>query len=412
MSIRRWSVVTLVLLLVASAVATAPAQPAKRGGVLRIAERSDPVGFDTLGKKKASVYTQLALGYTHNRLFKYGPKGEIVPDLAASFSQPNPTTYVVALKKGVRFHGKPPVNGRELTSEDVKFTFERVAASPEARLFPTLKRVSTPDRYTVQFELSAPFSAFVANLAATTMYIYAKEAGKPLPDGARDYTSVETVVGTGPFVLDEYREKQRLVFKKNPGYFESGKPVLDGVELYIVGDASAQLAAFRTGKIDLLPASTGQGLPQFLAAEARSIPGTTIVKHALFQTSENLIGRLNAKPWSDLRVRRAASLAGAFADTAATELGPLAGGRVLGLKGGRFTRLAHGAPGGMSAAGLAAAAVSSALIGLLALGVGLLRSPAGAGIVAASGTLASLLESLLAGTPAGTRIVSQMRHGP
>jgi len=309
MSIRRWSVVTLVLLLVASAVATAPAQPAKRGGVLRIAERSDPVGFDTLGKKKASVYTQLALGYTHNRLFKYGPKGEIVPDLAASFSQPNPTTYVVALKKGVRFHGKPPVNGRELTSEDVKFTFERVAASPEARLFPTLKRVSTPDRYTVQFELSAPFSAFVANLAATTMYIYAKEAGKPLPDGARDYTSVETVVGTGPFVLDEYREKQRLVFKKNPGYFESGKPVLDGVELYIVGDASAQLAAFRTGKIDLLPASTGQGLPQFLTAEARSIPGTTIVKHALFQTSENLIGRLDAKPWSDLRVRRAAALA-------------------------------------------------------------------------------------------------------
>src|SRR3990172_5398156 len=193
MSIRRWSVMTVVLLLVPSAIATAPAQQAKRGGVLRIAERSDPVGFDTLGKKKASVYTQLALGYTHNRLFKYGPKGEIVPDLAASFSQPNPTTYVVALKKGVRFHGKPPVNGRELTSEDVKFTFERVAASPEARLFPTLKRVSTPDRYTVQFELSAPFSAFVANLAATTMYIYAKEAGKPLPDGARDYTSVQTV---------------------------------------------------------------------------------------------------------------------------------------------------------------------------------------------------------------------------
>ncbi len=113
---------------------------------------------------------------------------------------------------------------------------------------------------------------------------------------------------------------------------------------------------------------------------------------------------LRAAPLEALALIVAASLAGAFADTAATELGPLAGGRVLGLKGGRFTRLAHGAPGGMSAAGLAAAAVSSALIGLLALGVGLLRSPAGAGIVAASGTLASLLESLLAGTPAGTRI--------
>src|SRR3990172_12456000 len=155
MSIRRWSVMTVVLLLVPSAIATAPAQQAKGGGVLRLAERADPVGFDTLGKKKASVYTQLALAYTHNRLFKYGPGGEIVPDLVAAHSQPSPTTHVVTLRKGVPFHNKPPVNGRELTSEDVKFTFERVAASPEARALPTLQRVTTPDRHTVQVELSA-----------------------------------------------------------------------------------------------------------------------------------------------------------------------------------------------------------------------------------------------------------------
>ncbi len=311
MPIRRRFLVGLVL-VVTLAVSTAPVEPQaqpKRGGVLRIAERADPVGFDTLGKKKAAVYTQLALAYTHNRLFKYGPKGEIVPDLAASFSQPNPTTYVVALKKGVHFHAKPPVNGRELTSEDVKFTFERVAASPESRLFPTLKRVTTPDRYTVQFELSTPFSAFVANLAATTMYVYAKEAGKPTPDGGRDYTSVDTVVGTGPFVLEEYREKQRMVLRRHPNYFESGKPYLDGAEVYFMADASAQLAALRTGKIDLLPASTGQGLPHFLAGEARSIPGATVVKHSVFQTSENLIGRMDAKPWNDVRVRRAVALA-------------------------------------------------------------------------------------------------------
>src|SRR3972149_2805567 len=67
----------------------APAQP-KRGGVLRVAERADPVGFDTLGKKKASVYTQLVFAYTHNRLFKYGPGGGIGPDLAPAPSPPTP----------------------------------------------------------------------------------------------------------------------------------------------------------------------------------------------------------------------------------------------------------------------------------------------------------------------------------
>ena len=290
------------------AVAPTPAQAPKRGGILRVAEQSDPVGFDTLGKKKAPVYTQLALAYTHNRLLKYDPSGEVVNDLAASWSQPNPTTYVVTLRKGVHFHNKPPVNGRELTSEDIKFTFERMAKSPEARLFPTLKAVTTPDKYTVRFELSAPFSSFVANLAATTMYVYAKEAGKPTPDGAGDYTAVDTVIGTGPFMLEEYREKQRLVFKRNPDYFEAGKPYLDGVELYIIADNAGQIAAMRTGKLDLIPAGRGEGLPHFLVPEARSIPGAKVMPHRLFQTSENLVGRVDQKPWSDVRVRRAVSM--------------------------------------------------------------------------------------------------------
>ena len=300
--------IVLTLLLLSTAAGLVVAQP-RRGGTLRIAERSDPVGFDTLGKKKAPVYTQVALGFTHNRLFKYGPTGDIVPDLAESIKQTSPTSYVVTLKKGVRFHAKPPVNGREFTADDVKFTFERLAGSPEERLFPTLKSVTATDRHTVQFTLSAPFSSFAANLAATTMYMYAREAGKPTPDGGRDYTSADTVVGTGPFTLEEYREKQRLVFKRNPAYFESGKPYLDAVEVYTIADPSAMLAAVRTGKIDVITTSTGQGLPQQMAAEARAIPGATVVTQAIFQTSENVIGRIDQKPWSDVRVRRAVSLA-------------------------------------------------------------------------------------------------------
>jgi len=307
-AVTRLGTIGAVLLIATTFSVPLAAQP-KSGGVLRLVERADPVGFDTLGKKKASVYTQSMLAFTHNRLFRYGPKGDVVPDLAVSSTHPNATTYVVTLRKGVHFHAKPPVNGRELTADDVKFTFERLPGSPEERLFPTLKRVTTPDRYTVQFELSAPFSAYISTLAATTMYIYAKEAGKPTADGARDYTAADTVIGTGPFVLEEYREKQRIVFKRNPTYFETGRPYLDGVEVYFIADSSAQLAALRTGKVDLIPVAAGQGLPHSLAAEARAIPGATVIKQSLFQTSENVIGRLDQKPWSDLRVRRAVSLA-------------------------------------------------------------------------------------------------------
>jgi peptide/nickel transport system substrate-binding protein len=110
-------------------------------------------------------------------------------------------------------------------------------------------------------------------------------------------------------MLEEYREKQRLVFKRNPAYFESGKPYLDAVEVYTIPDPSAMLAAVRTGKIDVITTSTGQGLPQQMAAEARAIPGASVVTQAIFQTSENVIGRIDQKPWSDVRVRRAVSLA-------------------------------------------------------------------------------------------------------
>jgi peptide/nickel transport system substrate-binding protein len=312
MGSRRRLAAAVLSVLIAALGAAPPAgfaQAPKRGGVLRVAERTDPVGFDTLGKKKAAVYTQLALAFTHNRLFKYAPSGEVVPDLAEKWTQPSPTTYVVTLKKGVLFHNKPPVNGRELVAQDVKFTFDRLPGSPEERLFPTLKSVTTPDAHTVRFELSAPSPAFIANLAATTMYIYAKEAGKPAPDGTRDYTAADTVIGTGPFMLEEYREKQRLVFRRHPQYFEAGKPYLDGVEVYTIPDPAAQLAALRSGRIDIVSTGRGEGLPHQLAAEARAIPGVSIVSQRVFQTSENLIGRLDQKPWSDVRVRRAAALA-------------------------------------------------------------------------------------------------------
>ena len=79
----------------------AEAQTPKKGGVLRVAERADPVGFDTLGQKKAAVYTQLALTFTHSRLFRYTPAGEVVPNVAGKWGAAKfPTTYVDHTQEG------------------------------------------------------------------------------------------------------------------------------------------------------------------------------------------------------------------------------------------------------------------------------------------------------------------------
>ena len=168
--------------------------------------------------------------------------------------------------------------------------------------------MTTPDKYTVRFELLGAVLV-VRGQPGRHHDVRLRQGGGQADAGRRgDYTSADTAIGTGPFMLEEYREKQRLVFKRNPDYFETGKPYLDGVELYIISDNAGQIAAMRTGKLDLIPAGRGEGLPHFLVPEARAIPGAKVLPHRLFQTSENLVGRVDQKPWSDVRVRRAVSM--------------------------------------------------------------------------------------------------------
>src|SRR4030095_5579651 len=104
-------------------------QTPKRGGT-RSLRLGAPPHFDphlTISYKTNILYT-----FTHSRLLKYKAGPGVSPgsfilegDLAESWSQLNETTYIFKLRKGVRWHAKPPVNGRELTADDVKYTFDR-----------------------------------------------------------------------------------------------------------------------------------------------------------------------------------------------------------------------------------------------------------------------------------------------
>ena len=107
----------------------AHAQTPKRGGTISL-RLWDPPHFDL--HQTISYKTNILHTFTHSRLLKYKAGPGVQPgsfilegDLAESWSQPNVTTYVFKLRKGVRWHAKPPVNGRELTADDVKYTFDR-----------------------------------------------------------------------------------------------------------------------------------------------------------------------------------------------------------------------------------------------------------------------------------------------
>src|SRR5881398_2085018 len=150
--------------------ARAHAQTPKRGGVLRIRGEDPVTGFDPhLVVNHHRIATNLS--FTHSRLVKVKAGPSVVPgtlpvepDLAESWSQPNDRTYVFKLRKGVRWHPKPPVNGRELTADDVKYTYERfltLKGNPNRSTLSPVERIDVLDRWTVKFTLTEPFGWFL-----------------------------------------------------------------------------------------------------------------------------------------------------------------------------------------------------------------------------------------------------------
>ena len=90
----------------------------------------------------------------------------ILPDLAEKWEYKSPTVIVFTLRKGVKFHNKPPVNGREVTAEDVKYSLERFMAKSGFRArFEPVKSIDVVDRHTVRITLKEPYAPFLNHLA-------------------------------------------------------------------------------------------------------------------------------------------------------------------------------------------------------------------------------------------------------
>src|SRR2546428_1216693 len=282
----------------------------RRGGILRARGR-DPVHFDPHLTRNQRTHT--ALSYVYNKLLRHKvgqdvPPGTFIvePDLAERWESPDDTTYIFYLRQGVKWHNKPPVNGRELVADDVKFTFDRFRTepgNPARELLESVAGVEVVDRYTVKFLLKEPFVWLLDTLAsALCMWIIAPE----VVEKYGDLKKVETAIGTGPFLLEHYEPNVKTVFKRNPEYFRPGLPYVDGVEWLVVEDESTGLAMFRTGQLDMGPGLQLDVRQGDLDSLKQSHP------HLRFQdmqsvTQTTLWMRTDQPPFSDVRVRRAIS---------------------------------------------------------------------------------------------------------
>jgi ABC-type transport system substrate-binding protein len=277
----------------------------KRGGILRL-RGFDPIHFDPHLTLTFKTHTTLSFVYSTLLRHKVGaavPPGTfaVEPHLAERWEALDDTTYVFQLRQGVKWHHKPPVNGRELVAEDVQFTFDRFLAekaNPNRYMLEAVDRVEVVDRYTVKFLLKEPFVWLVNVLANPwSMWIIAPEVVQQFGDLKKP----ESAIGTGPFLLERYEPNVKTVFKRNPDYFLKDQPYVDGVEWLVIDDPSTGLAMYRTGQLDI--AGVRQ---EDLEALKKSHPHLHYRDWPSNVTSA-LYMRTNQPPFHDVRVRRAIS---------------------------------------------------------------------------------------------------------
>ena len=292
-----------VLALAALGMAGAAAQPAKA---------ASPSGQITYGvhitlaptwldpAETAGIITPFMVLYAlHDAVAKPMPQGNPAPSLAESWSGgEDGLSYEFVLRKDAKFH-----NGDPVTADDVKFSFERYRGAAHGLLKERVATVETPDPQRVVFKLKTPWPDFI------TFYAVASGAGWVVP---RKY--VEKVgedgfkkapIGAGPYKFVSFTPGVELVLEAFEQYWRK-TPSVKRIVMRVIPDESTRLAALKRGEIDIAYSVRAE-----LAEELQRTPGLTL-KPTVGSAPYFLYfpEQWDPKsPWSDVRVRQAASLA-------------------------------------------------------------------------------------------------------
>ena len=199
----------------------------------------------------------------YNTLLKFQDDGTVVGDLAESWSvSEDKLTWTFNLKQGVKFH-----NGKELTSADVKATFDRALNAEAGGLRTTeiikmFTAVEAPDPYTVTITTDGPYGPMESLMCNMSLGImdadYIEQYGLDLG------TSAEGENGTGPFKVVSWERDQEIVVERFDDYF--GTPAkLKTVVYTIIPEAASRVIALETGEVDVIDKPTDEDLARLEA---------------------------------------------------------------------------------------------------------------------------------------------------
>jgi peptide/nickel transport system substrate-binding protein len=168
-------------------------------------------------------------------LFKRDSKANLVNDLATNYTvSTDGLKWIVIIRKDVKFH-----DGVPLTAKDVAFTFNTAANDSSSIDLSMLKKATTIDNYTIEFDLNDPQATFINKLIAVGI----------VPEHAYNENYGMNPIGSGPYKFVQWDKGQQVIFEANPDYYGQ-KPYFKKITmLFLASDAA--FAAAKSGQVDL-----------------------------------------------------------------------------------------------------------------------------------------------------------------
>jgi len=239
----------------------------------------------------------------HGYLFSIDRRNETIDLQAAeSHEQVDELTHVWKLRQGIKFQNVDPCWGRELTADDVVYSFTRRRDEPTSRNDKQLLRDYTAgfeatDKYTFRLATTQPYSPFMDEVGNPSYAIIPREAVEKWGDLQQHSP------GFGAHIAQEFVRGEHLKWVKNPDFYMKGLPYIDSGELLIIPDDSTLNAAFKTGRLD-----SYWGQPNRVKVDDwKNIKGIR-VRTGRNYWHRTFMLRVDRPPFNDIRVRQAIDL--------------------------------------------------------------------------------------------------------
>lgn len=287
--------VAAVLATPAVAVSGGTAAMPKHGGTFVFARQADIISLDpTVIGDNESIWLDEQI---YEPLYTVTPDGKsVIPWLATNYTRSeNNTVFTFHLRQGVRFS-----NGKPVTAKDVAFSINRARLSGQGITYldNAIKQVTAPNPSTVVVTTKYPWAPLIADIA---MYVNGVIPADYGGEGAKAFW--QHPIGTGPFMLAEWRHGQYVKLVRNPYYWQKGKPYLDSVTFTNVPDDNQRMLQLKGGQAQIIE------FPPFSAMALLAHTPGLVAKMFASTRVDYLLMNERVKPYSDVHVRRAISYA-------------------------------------------------------------------------------------------------------